>query len=103
VNSLGVIVNEQGVWQLCPSDVLASAPAGSDSNCIAVATGADFMNSGVSSCIQLGMLEHAARLKPQAAIATTRFMVDTVYSLGPRAALQPTAARMVRPFKRPGA
>jgi len=43
-----------------------------------VVTGADFMNSGVSSCIQLGMLEHAARLKPQAAIATTRFMVDTV-------------------------
>ena len=43
-----------------------------------VVTGADFMNSGVSSCIQLGMLEHAARLKLQAAIATTRFMVDTV-------------------------
>lgn len=36
------------------------------------------------SCIQLGMLEHAERLKPQAAIAITRLMIDTVRSRGDR-------------------
>src|SRR5436190_2246424 len=61
----------------------ASAPAGSDSNCMLVVEGADFDRT--SNCIQLGMLEHAARLKPQAAIAMTRFMTDTVHSLGPTA------------------
>jgi hypothetical protein len=48
-----------------------------------VAAGADFMKLGVSNCIQLGMLEQAARLIPQAAIATTRFMTNTIHSLGP--------------------
>src|SRR5262245_18604720 len=47
-----------------------------------VAAGADFMKLGVSNCIQLGMLEQAARLKPQAATAMTRFMIDTVHSFG---------------------
>jgi hypothetical protein len=47
-----------------------------------VAAGADLMKAGVSNCIQLGMLEHAARLIPQAAIATTRFMTNTVHSIG---------------------
>src|SRR5437868_15207852 len=48
-----------------------------------VAAGADFMKLGVSNCIQLGMLEQAARLIPQAAIATTRFMTNTIHSHGP--------------------
>jgi hypothetical protein len=52
------------------------------------------MKLGVSNCIQLGMLEQAARLIPQAAIATTRFMTNTIHSLGPqRAALQVTQLR----------
>ena len=56
--------------------------------------GADFMKLGVSNCIQLGMLEQAARLIPQAAIATTRFMTNTIHSLGPNgAALQVTQLR----------
>src|SRR3954463_2141815 len=46
-----------------------------------VAAGADFMKL-VSNCIQFGRLEQAARLIPQAAIATTRF-INTIHSLGP--------------------
>ncbi len=42
VNSLAVTASEQGVRQVWPSEVLASAPAGSDSNCMVVAAGADF-------------------------------------------------------------
>jgi hypothetical protein len=91
---LAVTVWVQGVRQACPSEVRASAPAGSDSNCMVVAAGADFMKLGVSNCIQLGMLEQAARLIPQAAIATTRFITDTIHSLRPqRAALQITQLR----------
>src|SRR5437868_12341586 len=52
-----------------------------------VAAGADFMKLGVSNCIQLGMLEQAARLIPQAAIATTRFMTNTIHSHGPNGPL----------------
>jgi hypothetical protein len=52
-----------------------------------VAAGADFMKLGVSNCIQLGRLEQAARLIPQAAIATTRFMTNTIHSLGPNGPL----------------
>ena len=87
VNSLAVTVCVQGVRQTWPSDVLASAPAGSDSNCMVVAAGADFRKVGVSNCIQLGMLEHPARLNAQAAIAATRFMATTVHSCSPTAAL----------------
>ena len=79
MNSLALTDIEQGVRQVWPSEVRASAPDGSDSNCMVVAAGAAFC---ASNCIQLGMLEHAARLNPQAAIATTRFMVDTVRSSG---------------------
>jgi hypothetical protein len=79
VNSLTVTATEQGVRQVCPAEVLASAPAGSDSNCMVVAAGAGF---GASNCIQLGRLEQEARLKPQAAMATTRFMFSTVRSCG---------------------
>jgi hypothetical protein len=52
-----------------------------------VAAGADFMRPGVSNCIQLGRLEHPARLKAQAAIVTTRFMITTVRSCSHTAAL----------------
>jgi hypothetical protein len=52
-----------------------------------VAAGADFRKLGVSNCIQLGMLEQAARLIPQAAIATTRFITDTIHSLRPNGPL----------------
>lgn len=79
VNSLTVTATEQGVRQVCPAEVLASAPAGSDSNCMVVAAGAGF---GASNCIQLGMLEQEARLRPHAAMATTRFMFSTVHSCG---------------------
>ena len=51
-----------------------------------VAAGADLMKLGVSNCIQFGRLEQAARLIPQAAIATTRF-INTIHSLGPNGPL----------------
>ena len=51
VNSLAVTATEQGVRHDWPTEVRASAPAGSDSNCMVVAAGAD---RGRSSCIQLG-------------------------------------------------
>jgi hypothetical protein len=76
-NSLGGIAIEHGVRQACPSEVRASAPAGSDSNCIFTVVGVGFKNPGESSAIQLGIPEHAARLNPQAVIAITRFMIDT--------------------------
>lgn len=79
VNSLELIASEQGVRHDCPIEVLASAPAGSDSNCMVVAAGADLDRS---NCIQLGMLEQAARLMAQAAIAITRLMMTTVRSCG---------------------
>jgi hypothetical protein len=79
VNSLELTASEQGVRHDWPIEVLASAPAGSDSNCMVVAAGAAF---GRSNCIQLGMLEQAARLMAQAAIAITRLMITTVRSCG---------------------
>ena len=87
------MASEQGVRQDCPSDVRASAPAGSDSNCMLTVVGVGFMKLGVSSDIQPGIPEHAARLKPQAAIAMTRFMIDTVPSIGSTATLQPAGAQ----------
>ena len=86
VNSLEVTAKEQGVRQDCPADVLASAPAGSDSNCIVVAAGAAL---GTSNCIHPGMLEQPARLSPRAAMAMNRFMIDTVHSVGSTAAFLP--------------
>ena len=58
-----------------------------------VAAGGRPLN-GVSNCIQLGRLEQAARLNPQAAIARTRFMINTAHSFGPTAALQLTSGAM---------
>jgi hypothetical protein len=83
-NSVALIASEHGVRQVCPSDILASAPAGSDSNCIVVAAGTGF---GESNCSQPGKLEQAERLNPHAAATTIRFMVDTVHLCGMRAAL----------------
>jgi hypothetical protein len=75
------MASEQGVRQVCPVEVRASAPAGSDSNCIVVAVGAglDF-----SKPIQPGMLEHAETVNPHAATTTHRFMIDTIHSCDPR-------------------
>jgi hypothetical protein len=66
VNSEAATASEQGVRQLSPSEVRASAPAGSDSNCMVVAAGAPL---DPPNCIQPGMVEQAAKLKPQAAMA----------------------------------
>jgi hypothetical protein len=90
VNSLGVIAIAQGVRQVCPREVRASAPAGSDSNCMFTVVGVGFRKPDVSSDIQLGIPEHAARLKPQTATAITRFMIDTVPLTRPMATLQLT-------------
>ena len=71
-----LIASEQGVRQDCPVDVLASAPAGSDSNCMVVADGAV---AGSWNCIQLGMVEHAPRVSPQAIMAIVGFTIYTVH------------------------
>jgi hypothetical protein len=55
--------------------------------------GVGFKKPGVSSDIQLGIPEHAARLKPHAASAITRFMIDPVPSLDPTASVQLTRAQ----------
>ena len=86
------MATEQGVRQVCPNDVRASAPDGSDSNCIFTVVGVG-LKKPVSSCIQPGMPEHAARLNPQAAIAIARFMIDQSPSLGPAVTLQPTGTQ----------
>ena len=62
----------------------ASAPAGSDSNWSVVVGGP---KPGTEKLGMLGMPrpEHPARLKPQAAMATVRFIVASVYLLRPGA------------------
>ena len=80
LNSLDETATEHGVLHVCPCDVRASAPAGSDSNCIVVAAGAGF---GTSNCMKSGMAEQAARLIPQAAMTKMRFMAMTVRSGDP--------------------
>ena len=76
-----VTASEHGVRQVCPVEVRDSAPAGSDSNCTVVVDGP---KPGTE---KLGMLrpEHPARLRPQTAMATVRFIVASVYLLRPRA------------------
>ena len=77
----GATASAQGVRQVWPVEVRASAPAGSDSNCIVVVGGP---KPGTEKLGMLGMPEHPARLKPQAAMATVRFMVASVHLLRPR-------------------
>jgi hypothetical protein len=83
VNWSADIASEQGVWHDWPFDVRASAPAGSDSNCMVLADGAPL---GMSNCIQLGMLEQALRPRPHATMTTNCFMVEP-HSGGREAAL----------------
>jgi hypothetical protein len=92
VNSLALIACAHGVRQVCPLDVRASAPAGSDSNWTVVVPGP---NPGNEKLGMLGMLrpEHPARLNPQAAMATVRFMIGSVYCCGPRRVRRAPQAR----------
>src|SRR3954467_15751929 len=63
-------VSSQGVRQLCPCEVRASAPGGSDSTRKTSLGGVDLKIS------MLGMdIEHAASAKLQAITATTRVMI----------------------------
>src|SRR5262249_9032431 len=62
--------SSQGVRQLCPSDVLASAPGGSDSIRSESDDGAGLRK------LRLDMVaEHAAKGKPHAAMAMTLRMI----------------------------
>jgi len=63
--------SEQGVRQVCPVEVFASAPGGSDSNCTVSIAGAGF---SASRFIQSGV-EHAARANPPITIAITRYIL----------------------------
>jgi hypothetical protein len=82
VNSFAATVSVHGVRQVWPVEVLASAPAGSDSNCTVVAAGAAL---GRLKLGMLGMLEQApsARLRARdgapSAMATARFMIVSVH------------------------
>jgi hypothetical protein len=63
-------VSSQGVRQLCPCEVRASAPGGSDSTRKTSVAGVDLKIS------KLGMdIEHAASAKLQAVTAITRVMI----------------------------
>ena len=98
VNSFAATISEHGVRQVWPVDVLASAPAGSDSNCTVVAAGAE---AGRLKLGMLGMLEQAprkrgsARDNPPSAMATARFMIVSVH-------LRRLAARASKPQPRCG-
>src|SRR5438552_18284327 len=68
----------QGVRQLSPNEVFASAPGGSDSMASDSACGADFMKS------RLGIVvEHAASMKPHAMTAMTRLMIASRHAANP--------------------
>src|SRR5262249_27068032 len=59
-----------GVRQLCPSEVFASAPDGSESMASVSDCGVDLRKS------RLGIVaEHAATIRPQATTAITRLMI----------------------------
>ena len=63
-------VSSQGVRQVCPEEVLTSAPGGSDSNRNASDGGAELRK------FRLGMVaEQAATVKPHATMAMTRLMI----------------------------
>ena len=62
----GGTASAQGVLQVCPVEVLTSAPAGSDSNCKVVVGVADFSASDPDA--------HPATVKPHARMARTRRM-----------------------------
>jgi len=78
VNSFAATASEHGVRQVWPVEVLASAPAGSDSNCTVVAAGAAL---GRLKLGMLGIPEQAPRARDSApsAMATGRFMIVSVH------------------------
>ena len=59
---------EQGVLQVCPVDVLASAPGGSDSICTVTAVGVGLNISGIETD------EQPARPRPAATTTKIRMM-----------------------------
>ena len=81
VNSLDATASEQGVRQVWPVEVLASAPAGSDSNWTVVAEGAGDGRLKLGR-LMLGMPEQPPRAtdSPHNAKATTRFMILSVHT-----------------------
>src|SRR4051812_49112144 len=85
-NSLsGGRANVQGVWQLWPVEVLASAPAGVDSNWMLTAAGSNFGH-------QSGLVPpeaQPARARPEARITITRRM--SVPSIQRREPLSPAS------------
>jgi len=64
--------SSQGVRQVCPLDVLASAPGGTDSNRTVSIIGDGF---NASRFIQSGVDEHAARASAPLTITMTRYMI----------------------------
>src|SRR6266511_5674650 len=86
----------QGVRQLWPKEVFASAPGGSDAMASVSDCGADLRKS------RLGIVaEHAASIRPQATTAITRLMIPPGGNRrrSPRTRLQ----RHVRPVRPRGA
>src|SRR5262249_56592761 len=74
----------QGVRQLSPNEVFASAPGGSDSMANVSGCGVDLRKS------RLGIVaEHAASMKPHATTAMTRLMIGSPPPGRPRAASPP--------------
>jgi hypothetical protein len=95
-------MTSQGVRQLCPEDIFASAPGGSDSILSASFGGDDFMK------LKLGRdAEHAAKLKPHATTAMTRRMIisttwSTRWLVHPLGRKRPQYLTVSRGTTRPG-
>jgi hypothetical protein len=83
VKSVAATESAHGVRQLCPVDVLTSAPAGSDSNSTVEAAGVAAGRLGIS---KLGndMFEQAPRAMLENAMTRTRRMMVSVNSCGRR-------------------
>lgn len=65
----------QGVRQVCPLEILASAPGGSDSNCTLSIDGSDLKISFIE------LDEHAARASAPPMMAITRYIIGLIRPL----------------------
>lgn len=82
VNSVAATDSAQGVLQVCPVEVLMSAPAGSDANSTVDAAGVGVM-FGISK-LGSDIFEQAPRAMQEAAVTKTRRMMISVNSCGRR-------------------
>lgn len=90
----------QGVRQVCPLDVFASAPGGVDSKRTVSMIGAGFSASTLN---QSGVEEHAASARPPPTIAMTRYILFLTHPLERQKARAPIQNTFVVMAAQPGA